>query len=94
MFAKVEKLPLWQLDVVVGEYLNALFQEGDSFAQGDHLLSGLKRFYPAMRFKLPTPTQFYKNWQRIHHPERAIPISWELPLAMTGACLHVFSADG
>ena len=49
LFAKVEKLPLRtqkQLDVAVGEYLNALFQEGDSLAQGGHLLSGLKRFCP------------------------------------------------
>ena len=56
-------------------------------AQGGHLLSGLKRFCPGMRFKLPTTTQFYKNWQRIHHPERAVPISWELLLAMAGVCL-------
>ena len=90
LFAKVEKLPLRtqkQLNVAVGEYLNALFQEGDSLAQGGHLLSGLKRFCPGMRFKLPTTTQFYKNWQRIHHPERAVPISWELLLAMAGVCL-------
>jgi len=90
LFAKIEKLPLKtqkQLDCAVGEYLNALYQEGDSLAQGGHLLSGIKRFFPGMRLKLPTATQFYKNWQRIHQPERAVPISRDLMLAMAGLCI-------
>ena len=90
LFSKVERLPLRthrQLDFAVGEYLNALFQEGESNAQGGHLLSGLKRFFPSLRFKLPIATQFYKNWHRIHHSERAVPISWELLLAMAGATM-------
>eukprot|EP00435_Cladocopium_sp_Y103_P065153 s738_g27.t1 len=90
LFAKIEKLPLKNqkhLDFAVGEYLNALYQEGDSLAQAGHLLSGLKRFHPSWRFKLPIATQFFKNWQKIHHPERAVPISWELLLAMAAACV-------
>lgn len=75
-----------QLDVAVGEYLNALFQEGDSIAQGGHLLSGLKRFQPHLRLTLPVATQFYKNWQRIHRPERAVPISWDLLQALSAVC--------
>ena len=90
LYTRVERLPLrtqTQLDFAVGEYLNALFQEGESIAQGGHLLSGLKRFFPSLRFKLPIASQFYKNWQRIHHPERAVPISWDLLLALAGVTL-------
>ena len=70
-------------------YARSLYQEGDSLAQAGHLLSGLKRFCPQMRFDLPTATQYFKNWQRIHRPERAIPISWSLLQGMAAACLTV-----
>ena len=88
-FIKVHRLPLRsqkQLDFAVGEYINALFQEGDSLAQAGHLLSGLKRFCPGLRPSLPTASQYFRNWQKIHRPERAIPISWELLQAMGGLC--------
>ena len=89
-FARAEHLPLKtsvQLDFAVSEYMNALFQEGDSLAQAGHLLSGLKRFCPEYRLSLPTATQYYKNWKRIHRPQRAVPIHWELLQALAGACL-------
>ena len=76
-----------QLDYAVGEYLNALFQEGDSLAQGGHLLSGLKRFCPGLRVQLPTASQYYRNWQRYHRPDRAVPLSWDLLQALAAVCL-------
>ena len=82
IFIRIHGLPLRtqkQLDFAVGEYINALFQEGDSLAQAGHLLSGL-------RPSLPTASQYFRNWQKIHRPERAIPISWELLQAMGGLC--------
>eukprot|EP00438_Fugacium_kawagutii_P005826 Skav231210 [mRNA] locus=scaffold2958:85828:91822:- [translate_table: standard] len=88
-FTSHECLPLRtakHLDYAVGEYLNMLYQEGDSLAQGGHLLSGLKRFKPQWRAILPSATQYYKNWQKIHRPERAVPISWDLLQALAGLC--------
>ena len=90
--AKYEKLPLQnskQLDFAVGEYLNMLFWEGESVAAGGHLLSGLKRFYPQWRLSLPTASQYFRNWQKIHKPQRAIPISWTLLQAMGALCLEL-----
>ena len=91
-FVDVQCLPLRtqkHLDFAVSEYVNALYQEGDSLAQAGHLLSGLKRFYPEWRLKLPTASQYIKNWQKIHRPERAIPISWDLMQGLCGLCLHL-----
>jgi integrase len=94
VFSKIHRLPLRtspQLDYAVAEFINALYQEGDSLAQAGHLLSGLKRFYPSMRLELPTASQYFRNWQRIHRPERAVPISWDLLQAMAALCLELGS---
>lgn len=76
-----------RLDVALGSYLDVLYQEGDSLAHAGHLLSGIKRFCPELRLHLPTASQYFRNWQRIHRPERAVPISWDLLQAMAGLCL-------
>ena len=76
-----------QLDHLLGEYLNTMFWDGDSVSAGGHVLSGIKRFYPQLKLKLPTASQYFRNWQRIHRPERAIPVSWSLVKAMSGICL-------
>eukprot|EP00435_Cladocopium_sp_Y103_P007817 s1173_g2.t1 len=87
VYARIHRLSLRssrKLDHAVAEYLNSLFQEGDSLAQAGHLMSGLKRFCPELRTALPEASQYYKNWQKIHRPERAIPISWEMAQALGG----------
>ena len=75
------------LDQVLGEYLNSMFWDGDSVSAGGHVLSGIKRFYPQLKLKLPTASQYFRNWQRIHRPERAIPVSWSLVKAMGAICI-------
>ena len=75
------------LDQVLGEYLNCMFWDGDSVSAGGHVLSGIKRFYPQLKLKLPTASQYFRNWQRIHRPERAIPVSWSLVRAMGAICI-------
>ena len=89
-YVRIHSLPLRRqadVDHAVGEFINAMYQEGDSLAQAGHLLSGLKRFCPGMRLALPTASQYFRNWQRVHRPVRAIPISWDLLQAMGGMCL-------
>ena len=75
------------LDYALGEYLNCMFWDGDSASAGGHVLSGIKRFYPQLKMKLPTASQYFRNWQRIHRPERAVPLSWPLLKSMAGLCL-------
>ena len=64
------------LDFLVSEYINYLYQNGDSLTQAGWLLSGMKRFVPSLRFKLPTSQQLYQNWVRDHVPQRAVPMPW------------------
>ena len=56
-----------------------------------HLLSGVKRFCPNLRLKVPTAAQYFRNWQRIYQPVRATPVSLELIQAMA-AVAWKFSA--
>lgn len=76
-----------EVDIAVADYVNTLYQEGDSLAQAGHLLSGLKRFLPHLRLRMPTSSQYFRNWQRIHAPDRAVPIGWDLLQALGAVCL-------
>ena len=76
------------LDESLAEYLNTCYQEGEPLAYAGHLLSGLKRFHPNLRLKLPIASQFYRNWQRCHTPQRAVPLSWHATQALIGVALE------
>ena len=72
LFAKVEKLPLRtqkQLDVAVGEYLNALFQEGDSLAQGDIYCQGSNDSALACALSSPLPPSSTKTGKEFITPK-------------------------
>lgn len=75
-----ERIPLpsdiAELDYLLAEFINSLYHEGDSLTQAGWLLSGLKRFIPRLRFRLPTAQQYYNNWLRDHVPFRAVPMPW------------------
>lgn len=77
-----------QLDELVAEYINHLFQEGEAISRAGWLLSGLRRFYPRIRRELPVSQQWYLNWTRAHTPARATPITWKIMRADIGLCLH------
>ena len=64
------------LDAILAEYINHLYQEGDSISHAGWLLSGLRRFLPSLKGHLPTSSQYYSNWVRGHLPSRAVPIPW------------------
>ena len=46
-----------ELDFQVAEFINALYHEGARWP-----LSGLKRFLPRLKFRLPTAQQYYNSW--------------------------------
>lgn len=91
-FLEFMQLPLpssypW-LDQRVADYINHLFQEGESISKAGWLLSGLRRFYPRVRKELCLAQQWYTNWAREHTPERATPMPWKVPQALVGLCWH------
>ena len=72
-------------DEAVAEFINVLFQEGDSISHAGWLLSGFKRF-------MPTAQQYFNNWQRDHCPRRAVPMPWSVLRTLAGVaweCGHI-----
>ena len=73
-----------QLDHQLAEYINVLYQEGESLSRAGWVLSGLKRLYPRCRKELQT---WYTNWTRDHTPQRATPITWHIVQGFIGLCI-------
>ena len=76
------------LDRLLAEYVNHLFQEGESISRAGWLLSGFKRLYPRVRKELCIASQWYMNWTRSHTPERATPITWRILRADVALCFQ------
>ena len=72
------------LDECMAEFINVLYQEGESISHAGWLLSGMKRFLPRVRRELLTSQQFYNNWVRDHTPVRAVPFPWVVVRTMAG----------
>ncbi|CAE7668538.1 unnamed protein product [Symbiodinium sp. CCMP2592] len=81
------------LDDELSEYINHLYQEGDTLTQAGWTVSGLKRFYPRCRPHLLTSQVFLRNWQRVHLPKRTTPMTWLGAKAMAAAALQVGRPD-
>ena len=75
-----------QLDDLLAEYINHLYQEGESISRAGWVLSGFRRFYPRVRRELAVSQQWYINWTRTHTPERATPITWKIVRADVALC--------
>ena len=67
-----------QLDDCMADFINMLYQEGESVSHAGWLLSGFKRFLPTLRRELVTAQQYYNNWIRDHIPVRAVPMPWSV----------------
>eukprot|EP00438_Fugacium_kawagutii_P035175 Skav225826 [mRNA] locus=scaffold2516:55037:59475:- [translate_table: standard] len=76
-----------RLDQAVADYLNLLYQEGETLTKAGWLLSGLKRLYPRLRSELAIAQQWYRNWSRHHTPDRATPLTWEIVQGFVGLSL-------
>eukprot|EP00438_Fugacium_kawagutii_P025364 Skav236526 [mRNA] locus=scaffold78:1034328:1035221:- [translate_table: standard] len=77
-----------ELDECMGEFINALYQNGDSVSHAGGLLSGFKRFLPGIRRDLVTAQQYYNNWIRDHVPQRAVPMPWDVAKTLAAMAFH------
>ena len=75
------------LDQRVADYINHLFQEGESISKAGWLLSGLRRFYPRVRKELCLAQQWYTNWAREHTPWEGHSYAVESPTGSGGIVL-------
>ena len=62
-----------KLDYQVSEFINMLWQEGDSYGEAQHVVSALARFVPGCRKALATSRQYLTNWGRTITRHRALP---------------------
>lgn len=81
------------LDAILAEYVNHLYQEGDSVSHAGWLLSGLRRFVPSLKGHLPTSSQYYSNWVRDHLPSRAVPMPWPVLKALVATAWRLEHFD-
>jgi len=78
-----------ELDLLVAEYINELFQEGDSVTYAGYLISGLKRYVPRCRYELHTAAVYFRNWRKNHIYQRATPLPADVLQAMAAAAASV-----
>ena len=78
-----------KLDQLLADYINHLYQEGETLTKAGWILSAMKRLYPRVRKEIPIAQQWYNNWCREHTPRRATPLTWGLLQAFAGLCLHL-----
>eukprot|EP00435_Cladocopium_sp_Y103_P029668 s1749_g7.t1 len=88
--AELGRLPnqVEELDECMGEFINCLYQDGEAVSHAGWLLSGFKRFLPAIRRDLVTAQQFYNNWIRDHVPQRAVPMPWGVAQTLAALACH------
>ena len=82
-----------KLDYQVSEFINMLWQEGDSYGEAQHVVSALARFVPGCRKALATSRQYLTNWGRTITRHRALPLPQKVVVAMAGAALAFERAD-
>ena len=75
------------LDKQVANYIDHLFLEGEPVGYAGDLLSGLSRFVPGSRLRMPTARLWFRNWQREIVRKRALPIPCFVVKGMAGMAL-------
>lgn len=88
-----EELPIparsSQLDESLAQYLEHLWLGGVNVTYAGHTLSAFRKFYPAMRLKLPTAKQFFTNWKSVHVPRQAVPMPANVAMALAGVAITI-----
>jgi hypothetical protein len=81
------------LDGQVSNYIDHMFLEGEPVGYAGDLLSGLSRFVPGSRLRMPTARLWFRNWQREIVRKRALPIPCVVVKGMAGMALALNRRD-
>ena len=71
----------------VAEYIEFMWEDGESRSRAGDTLSGLQHQSPALKRSLPCSWRLVKAWQKAELPARAPPITEEITQALVGAAL-------
>ena len=81
------------LDKVVAAYIDSMYQNGEPIGYAGDLLSGLSRWVPGSRGRLPTARLWFKNWNREVVRKRALPIPVKFLKGLAGIALALKRVD-
>ena len=81
------------LDASAAEFVNALWQSGESHGYAGDFVSGLSRFLPIARNNIPTTRLFYRNWTTTITRKRALPATVDLVMGWAGISLVMERVD-
>lgn len=73
-----------QLDFQLSVYIEHLWLDDHPITYAGHVMSGLRRFLPEARWKVPRSRQFFTNWQSVHVSRQAPPLPAEVAMAFAG----------
>ena len=77
-----------QLDAILANYLEQMWKEEEPITYAGHLLSGLRRFCPHWKWKIPTAKQYFANWKASHVAVQAVPMPAKAVMALAGAAVQ------
>lgn len=80
------------LDRKLSEYIEHLWMDDHPITYAGHLLSGLRRYLPEARWRVPRARQFFTNWQATHVSRQAAPLPPEVALAFAGLAVETNQA--
>ena len=81
------------LDQRVAEYIDHMFLEGEPVGYAGDLLSGMSRFMPGARLRMPTARLWFRNWTREVVRKRALPIPVSVVKGLVGIALAMDRLD-
>lgn len=73
-----------RLDVMLSVYIEHLWMDDHPITYAGHLLSGVRRFMPEARWKIPRARQFFTNGQSVRVSKEATPLPPEVAMAFAG----------
>ena len=82
-----------KLDDVTANYVDHMFLDDEPIGYAGDLISGLSRFMPASRTRIPTTRLWFRNWKREVVSKRALPIPMKVMRGLAGLALALNRAD-
>ena len=95
VFTQCSRVPreLWDMDPVLGEYIEHLWEEGDGISFGNDTLAGLLHYRSKLKEYLPYSRKLLKTWQKKELPARAAPFSIQQLFLLVGLFLEGGEAE-
>ena len=81
------------LDEQLASYIDNMFMNGEPIGYAGDLISGISRFTPAARLRIPITRLWFRNWQREVVRVRALPIPAHVCKGMAGMALALKRID-